>query len=112
TLTGVASQSLAYDANDRLNSDVSDANGNTLTGHVVPGGPATSDTYDSMDRLIARQTTINSQPATLRYQYDGDGNRVGKTVNGVTTHFQVDELSPGGAPQVVEEHTWDATSQL
>jgi YD repeat-containing protein len=26
--------------------------------------------------------------------YDGDGNRVAKTVNGVTTYFLVDDLNP------------------
>ena len=31
------------------------------------------------------------------------GNRVGKTVNGITTHYLVDELSPSGWPQAVEE---------
>jgi hypothetical protein len=29
--------------------------------------------------------------------YDGDGNRVAKTVGGVTTQYLVDELNPTGA---------------
>jgi RHS repeat-associated protein len=35
--------------------------------------------------------------------YDGDGNRVGKSVNGVSTYYLVDDLNPTGYPQVVEE---------
>ena len=35
--------------------------------------------------------------------YDGDGNRVAKTANGVTTQYLVDDLNPTGYPQVVEE---------
>ena len=35
--------------------------------------------------------------------YDGDGNRVAKTANGVTTRYLFDDLNPTGYPQVVEE---------
>jgi hypothetical protein len=35
--------------------------------------------------------------------YDGDGNRVAKTVGGVTTQYLVDELNPTGLPQVMDE---------
>jgi RHS repeat-associated protein len=35
--------------------------------------------------------------------YDGDGNRVAKTVGGVTTRYLVDDQNPTGLPQVVEE---------
>jgi RHS repeat-associated protein len=40
---------------------------------------------------------------TATFVYDGDGNRVAKTVNGVTTQYLVDDLNPTGYPQVVEE---------
>jgi hypothetical protein len=36
-------------------------------------------------------------------EYDGDGNRVAKTANGVTTRYLVDDLNPTGYAQVVEE---------
>jgi len=39
----------------------------------------------------------------VRLVYDGDGNRVAKTVNGVTTRYLVDDLNPTGYAQVVEE---------
>ena len=35
--------------------------------------------------------------------YDGDGNRVAKTVGGVTTRYLVDDLNPTGYAQIVEE---------
>jgi hypothetical protein len=41
--------------------------------------------------------------STVAVVYDGDGNRVAKTVNGVTTRFLVDDLNQTGYPQVVEE---------
>jgi RHS repeat-associated protein len=44
---------------------------------------------------------MNGGAVTLLY--DGDGNRVAKTVNGVTTRYLVDDLNPTGYSQVVEE---------
>ena len=35
--------------------------------------------------------------------YDGDGNRVAKTVGGVTTQYLVDDLNPTGYLQVMDE---------
>ena len=35
--------------------------------------------------------------------YDGDGNRVAKSVSGVVTRYLVDDLNPTGYPQVVDE---------
>jgi RHS repeat-associated protein len=45
--------------------------------------------------------SMNRGAVTLLY--DGDGNRVAKTVNGITTRYLVDDLNPTGLPQVVEE---------
>jgi RHS repeat-associated protein len=44
----------------------------------------------------------------VRIVYDGDGNRVSKTVGGVTTSYLVDDLSPTGYSQVVEELVADS----
>jgi RHS repeat-associated protein len=41
--------------------------------------------------------------ATIAYQYDGDGNRVSKTVNGTQTRYMVDGNNLTGYAQVVEE---------
>jgi YD repeat-containing protein len=54
-------------------------------------------TYDSENHL----KTMNGGAVTL--VYDGDGNRVAKTANGVTTRYLVDDLNPTGYAQVVEE---------
>jgi hypothetical protein len=46
--------------------------------------------------------SMNGGAVTLLY--DGDGNRVAKTVNGITTRYLVeDDVNPTGYPQVVEE---------
>jgi RHS repeat-associated protein len=97
TLAGVEDQSLTYDPNDRFTTDTYDANGNTTVGHLVQSAPTVSDAYDFEDRLIHR----NNGQVTIKY--DGDGNRVSKTVGGVTTLFLVDDRNPTGYAQVLEE---------
>jgi RHS repeat-associated protein len=103
TTTGFGSGTLAsttstYDANDRLNSDTYDANGNTTTGHILAADAAVHDAFDFEDHLINRN---NGQVTVI---YDGDGNRVSKTVSGITTLFLVDDRNPSGYAQVLEEH--------
>jgi len=62
------------------------------------------DTYDYENQLVQRQATLNSQLiATHDLTYNGDGQRMSKTVNGARTDYVVDELSPTGYPQVLEE---------
>jgi hypothetical protein len=39
----------------------------------------------------------------VRYVHDGDGNRVAKTVGGVTTNYLVDTNNPTGYAQLVDE---------
>ncbi|HEY1172625.1 MAG TPA: putative Ig domain-containing protein, partial [Verrucomicrobiae bacterium] len=94
-------QAFTYDANDRLNGETYDHNGNTLTSTNVWSAFSTSvpvnDKYDSEDMLVDRG---NGQVTIV---YDGDGNRVKKTVNGVATWYLVDDLNPTGYAQVVEE---------
>jgi RHS repeat-associated protein len=94
----LASTASTYDANDRLTSDTYDANGNTKVGHVPAGSAAVNDVYDFEDHLVSR----NNGQVTVTY--DGDGNRVAKTVGGVTTLFLVDDRNPSGYAQVLEEH--------
>jgi RHS repeat-associated protein len=91
TLAAVLSSTSAYDANDRLTSDSYDANGNTR------GAGGSTYTYDFENRV----KSVNG--GTVRLVYDGDGNRVAKTVGGVTTRYLVDDLNPTGYSQVVEE---------
>ncbi len=98
TLSQLPSASYGYDANDRLTSDTYDNNGNTVVGRVSPGAPTVSDSYDFEDRLINRN---NGQ---ITITYDGDGNRMSKTVGGLTTLYLVDEQNPSGYVQVLEEY--------
>ncbi len=86
------SQSSTYDANDRLTSDTYDANGNTK---VSTGGTYG---YDFENRLITHTSSLTSG-----FIYDGDGNRVAKTIAGITTNYLVDTNNHTGYAQVVEE---------
>ncbi len=55
--------------------------------------------YDSDNHMMS----MSAGGTSVAMIYDGDGNRVAKTVNGVTTYYLVDDLNPTGYPQVVEE---------
>ena len=90
TLAALSNQSFIYDANDRILSDISDANGNTLTS----GGK--SYTYDFLDRLVTANggTTLT---------YDGDGSRVARNASGVATRYLIDDQTPVGFTEVAEE---------
>jgi RHS repeat-associated protein len=55
---------------------------------------------------------LNNGPVTVTLQYDGDGNRVAKTVGGVTTRYLVDDLNPTGYAQVVEELTSTSVTRI
>ena len=91
TLAAVPSRTTTYDANDRLAGDAYDANGNTSTadGKLYR--------YDFENRI----KSVNNGAVSI--VYDGDGNRVAKSVGGVTTRYLVDDLNPSGYAQVVEE---------
>jgi RHS repeat-associated protein len=91
SLSGVNSASSTFNANDERAGESYDANGNV----TAAGGKTFS--YDSENHLVS----MNGGAVTI--VYDGDGNRVAKTVNGVTTQYLVDDLNPTGYPQVVEE---------
>jgi RHS repeat-associated protein len=101
SIPGITSGAFTYDPDDRLNTETYDANGNTLTS----GGRTF--TYDFENRL--KSMTEGTVAVTLAY--DADGNRVAKTVNGVTTRYLVDDLNPTGYAQVVEEVTNGAVTR-
>ena len=85
---------MTYNPDDEISSETYDANGNVLSaGGVVY-------TYDSENHMTS--ATGNGKVVTM--VYDAFGNRVLKTVNGVTTQYLVeDDVNPTGLPQVVEE---------
>jgi RHS repeat-associated protein len=90
-LAVVPNQTLTYDANDRLTSDTYDDNGNTVTAN----GKTYS--FDWENHL----ESINNGAVT--YLYDGDGNRVGKTVGASVTKYLVDTNNLTGYAQVADE---------
>ncbi|NCC62499.1 MAG: RHS repeat-associated core domain-containing protein [Verrucomicrobiae bacterium] len=48
---------------------------------------------------------MSSAPSAVNILYDGDGNRVKKTVNGIETYYLVDTVNLTGYAQVMEELT-------
>ena len=100
-ISPIQSGSISYDPDDRLSTETYDANGNTLT----TAGKTFA--YDFENRL--KSMTEGTVAVTI--QYDADGNRVAKTVNGVTTRYLVDDLNPTGYAQVVEEVTAGAVTR-
>jgi RHS repeat-associated protein len=91
SLTPLQSQATTFDANDRITSDVYDNNGNTTSSN------GNTYSYDFENYLAS----LNG--GTVRYVYDGDGNRVAKIAGGVTTSYLVDTNNLTGHAQVVEE---------
>ncbi|HEV8486394.1 MAG TPA: RHS repeat-associated core domain-containing protein, partial [Blastocatellia bacterium] len=102
SIAAVPTTASAYDANDRLTVDSYDANGSTTA------SGSNTYRYDFENRIVALNAgTLN--PVT--FVYDGDGNRVAKTVGGVTTKFLVDTNNPTCYAQVVEEIVGGATQR-
>jgi len=95
SVAGIASGSFGYNADDEVNTETYDANGNTL----FTGGK--NFTYDAENHL----TSMSTAGTTVSIVYDAFGNRVAKTVNGVTTKYLVDDLNPTGYAQVFDELT-------
>jgi RHS repeat-associated protein len=91
TVTPVPSAAYAYDPNDRLATDIYDANGNTINSGTA------NYTYDFQNRL----KTQNGSAVSIIY--DGDGNRVARTVAGIATRYLVDDRNLTGYAQVLEE---------
>ncbi|MEI7733399.1 MAG: RHS repeat-associated core domain-containing protein [Verrucomicrobiota bacterium] len=93
SVPNVATTSANYGTNDWVTGDSYNNNGSTTNS----GG--NSYAYDFENRL----TNFNN--GTAVFVYDGDGNRVRKTVAGVTTYYLVDDRNPTGYAQVLEELT-------
>ena len=89
-----SSTTYGYDANDQLTTDAYDANGNTTA------SDGATYTYDFQNRLKSKN---GGAGAAVVLTYNADGERVAKTVGGVTTRYLVDDLNPTGYLQVLEE---------
>jgi RHS repeat-associated protein len=88
-VNGVTANAYTYDADDRLGSDTYDADGNTINSF------GTANTYDFENHMVT--------DGYVGLMYDGDGDRAGETVGGVTTNYLVDTVNPTGYAQVVDE---------
>ena len=90
TLAPIPAGLFNYDANDRFTAgDTYDNNGNTVSSGGI------GNVYDFENHLI--------QKGGATMLYDGDGNRVFKTVAGVTTGYMVDDRNPTRYVQVMDE---------
>ncbi len=99
SLHNVPTVGFSYSVDDTLLGETYDGNGNV----TATGGKTFS--YDSQNELIS----ANGGAVTV--EYDGFGNRVSKTVSGVTTKYLVDDLNPTGYPQVFDELTGSAVTR-
>ncbi|MBI3651513.1 MAG: RHS repeat-associated core domain-containing protein, partial [Acidobacteria bacterium] len=105
SVAAVPSTTSAVDGNDRLASDAYDNNGNTVSSPDSTTPTASNAyQYDFENRLVKLNA---STPSEVSYVYDGDGNRVSKTVgtgaSATTTRYLVDTNNATGYAQVVEE---------
>lgn len=92
-----------YDSMNRLtNTDKHESNGNTTnsSNNVYQ--------YDVMNHLT--NAWVNG--AQILMTYDGDGDRVSKTVGTVTTYYLLDSQNPSGYSQVLEEWTNTAMARV
>ena len=95
TFSGFSPGFGSYNPDDQLSTETYDANGNTT--RTANGN---SYTYDSENHM----TSMTGNGTTVTMVYDAFGDRVAKTVNGVTTRYLVeDDVNPTGLPQVMEE---------
>jgi RHS repeat-associated protein len=97
TIPGFPGGLTNYNANDQLSTDTYDNDGNTTASNGL------GYVYDFESHVIQAGSGITMV-------YDGDGNRVQKTVAGVTTKYLVDTQSPTGYAQVVYETFNGSTS--
>jgi RHS repeat-associated protein len=79
SVPGVQSLAFAYDDADRIS---------RIT-HGIDGTLTQSFGYDALSRL----TSVASAASNESYQYDATGNRIGQTVNGVSTPGTIDAAS-------------------
>ena len=90
TIASLAPISGNFDLNDELTSESYDLNGNVMA------------TPDETFAYYSENHLVSMGAGTVTIIYDGDRNRVAKTVGGVTTKYLVDDLNPTGYAQVIE----------
>jgi RHS repeat-associated protein len=93
SVAGITNQTFVFNSNDQPTNDVFDANGNTRTNN---GNTFAYDVENHLTNGVVSGTNIV-------IVYDGDGNRVRKVVGTTTNLYLVDDRSPSGYAQVLEE---------
>ena len=91
TLGPIGSTSTTFNSDDQSQAETYDSSGDTIS----TGGNTYA--YNSWLKL----TSMNGGQVALTY--NGLGQLVSKSANGITTQYLIDDLSPAGYPQVVEE---------
>jgi RHS repeat-associated protein len=103
SLPGIPSGSWSYNQDDEQTHETYDQDGNV----TASGGKTFS--YDSQNEMLS----MNG--GAVQMVYDGDGNRVAKSVTSggvtTTTQYLVDDLNPTGYPQVMDELTNGAVTR-
>lgn len=110
-LPGGGSGTATYDVNDRLltvgtRTFAYDPRGNLTS--ITDGADVTTFTYDARNRLVQR---VEAGGAVSQFSYDHAGNRISRTVAGVTTGYVVDPADPSGLAQVLLERDGGGTLQ-
>jgi YD repeat-containing protein len=100
------SQTQSFTVNDRLTTDIYDANGNTTSSLITDHGSLGTNASDiySFDNKLIRRTTPDGK--TIDLTYNPDGHRLSKfiTQNGLTqrlVHYLTDANNPTGYAQVI-----------
>jgi RHS repeat-associated protein len=93
SVAGITNQTFVFNSNDQPTNDVFDSNGNTRTNN---GNTFAYDVENHLTNGVVNGTNII-------IVYDGDGNRVKKIVGTTTNLYLVDDRSPSGYAQVLEE---------
>ncbi len=92
---------VSFNSSDQILTSTYDPNGNTTVEALPPPAisPTVADQYDFENRLTQR----SDGTTTIQIVYDGDGNRVKRSVNGAATFYLVDDRNHSGYAQVVED---------
>jgi RHS repeat-associated protein len=84
-----------------------DANGSAVE-QTLANGDRTTYQYDARDRLSGATVVQGGTTTNTSYIYTADGDFAGETVNGVPTRYLVDEQSPSGYSQTIEQWSVEA----
>ncbi|PWU16136.1 MAG: hypothetical protein C5B50_14080 [Verrucomicrobia bacterium] len=100
-ISQIPSTTSSFGPNDWLDSDTYDSDGNTA---ISSGNPYYYNAVDELTNAVFAEI-VNGivVGVSVQMRYDGDHNRVTKSVGGTNTFYLVDDQNPTGFPQVLEE---------